>query len=357
MLLRAASAFGLSALIVVSSWVWLGKPVDMPPSPLSAGEKLYCVSYAPFRGTQTPLDRTLVIPRQQIEEDLGRLAKITDCVRTYATELGLDQVAEIAAKHGLKVLQGLWLGRDPVHNATEIDKAVALANAHQGTIRGVVVGNEVLLRGEMSDVDLAATIRLVKSKVSVPVTYADVWEYWLRNRSIASAVDFITIHILPYWEDVPVSASEAGAHINDIRSKVAATFPGREILIGESGWPSAGRMREGALPSPANQARVIHDLLALAQRTGYHVNVIEAFDQPWKRQLEGTAGGYWGLLRTDSRAPKFVLGEPVSNHPFWLWQATPAWSWCWQWVELPTSSPAVTARWWRSAGRLSWRSG
>ena len=293
----------------------------MPPSPLAAGEKLYCVSYAPFRGAQTPLDRTLVIPREQIEDDLGRLAKVTDCVRTYATELGLDQVAEIAAKHGLKVLQGLWLGSDPVRNAAEIDKVVALANQHQGTIRGVVVGNEVLLRGEMSDVDLAATIRLVKSKVPVPVTYADVWEYWLRYRGIAAAVDFITIHILPYWEDVPVAAGDAGTHINDIETKVAATFPGREILIGESGWPSAGRMREGALPSPANQGRVIHDLLALAKRAGYHVNVIEAFDQPWKRQLEGTVGGHWGVFGAESREAKFAFGEPVSNHPFWLWQA------------------------------------
>jgi glucan 1,3-beta-glucosidase len=320
-MLRAALAFGLAAIAAVVSWIWLGTPVELPPSPLAAGEKLYCVSYAPFRGTQTPLDRTLVIPREQIEEDLSRLAKVTDCVRTYATELGLDQVAEVAARHGLKVLQGLWLGSDPVRNAAEIDKVVALANAHQGTIRGVVVGNEVLLRGEMSDVDLIATIREVKSKVPVPVTYADVWEYHLRYRGVAQAVDFITIHILPYWEDFPVPAEEAGRHINDIAAKVAATFPGKEILIGESGWPSAGRMREGALPSPANQARVVHDLLALAKRAGYQVNVIEAFDQPWKRQSEGTVGGHWGLFDAASREAKFALGEPVSNHPFWLWQA------------------------------------
>ncbi|BAS00634.1 hypothetical protein [Blastochloris viridis] len=320
-MLRAALAFGLAAIVVALSWVWLGTPVNMPPSPLAAGEKLYCVSYAPFRGTQTPLDRTLLIPREQIEQDLARLAKVTDCVRTYATELGLAAVPEVAAKLGLKVLQGLWLGSDPVRNAAEIETVVKLANEHRDTIRGVVVGNEVLLRGEMSDVDLAATIRTVKAQVPVPVTYADVWEFWLRYRGLASAVDFITIHILPYWEDVPVSVDDAGRHINEIESKVAATFPGREILIGEAGWPSAGRMREGALPSPANQARLIHDLLALAKRDGYRVNVIEAFDQPWKRQLEGTVGGHWGLFDATSREAKFALGEPVSNRPFWLWQA------------------------------------
>ena len=87
-----------------------------------------------------------------------------------------------------------------------------------------------------------------------------------------------------------------------------AAFPGKEVLIGEVGWPSAGRMREGALPSPANQARVIQDVLALAAREKFHVNVIEAYDQPWKRALEGTVGGHWGLLDDAARQLKFVWG-------------------------------------------------
>lgn len=76
-------------------------------------------------------------------------------------------------------------------------------------------------------------------------------------------------------------------------------------------------MREGAEPSPSNQAKVIHDIIALSKRDNFRVNVIEAFDQPWKRQLEGTVGGHWGLFDADSRAFKFAWGEPVSDHPFW----------------------------------------
>jgi hypothetical protein len=148
-----------------------------------------------------------------------------------------------------------------------------------------------------------------------------VWEYWLRNRELASAVDFITIHILPYWEDFPIAARDAAAHVDSIRRRVVAAFPGKEVIIGEVGWPSAGRMREGALPSPANQARVIQDVLALGKRDNFRVNVIEAFDQPWKRALEGTVGGHWGVLDDATRAPKFGWGEAVSNHPQWRWQA------------------------------------
>jgi exo-beta-1,3-glucanase (GH17 family) len=154
-----------------------------------------------------------------------------------------------------------------------------------------VLGKEVLLRGEMTAADLAANIRSVKAQVKVPVTYADVWEYWLRNRDIYDAVDFVTIHILPYWEDIPIRARYAAAHVDSIRKRVAIAFPGKEILIGETGWPSAGRMREGALPSRANQARVVSEILDLAKRENFRVNLIEAYDQPWKRQLEGTVGG------------------------------------------------------------------
>jgi glucan 1,3-beta-glucosidase len=311
----------VAAIAIVGTWAWLGQPVPMPHAPLAPGEKLWCTSYAPFRGSQTPLDPTTHISAAQIEDDLSRLAKLTNCVRVYSTDYGIDQVAGLAAKHGLKVLQGLWLSSDPAKNRSEIDNAVALANRYPDTIRAIVVGNEVLLRGEMRAGDLAAAIRAVKARVKVPVTYADVWEFWLRNPGLAPAVDFVTVHILPYWEDLPVAAPQAAAHVEAVLQRVRQAFPGKEIVIGEVGWPSAGRMREGALPSRSNQARVIQDVLAFAKRAHVDVNVIESFDAPWKRAFEGTVGGYWGILDGTSRAPKFVFGEAISDHPAWRWQA------------------------------------
>ena len=139
-------------------------------------------------------------------------------------------------------MQGLWLSSHPAKNNYQIETAIAVANKYPDTIRAVVVGNEVLLRGDMTATDLARTIRAVKARVRVPVTYADVWEFWLRNSDIANAVDFVTIHILPYWEDFPISAGRAGAHVDAIRRQVVDAFPGKEVLIGEVGWPSAGRM-------------------------------------------------------------------------------------------------------------------
>jgi exo-beta-1,3-glucanase (GH17 family) len=305
---------------IAAVWWWLATPITLVRAPIDPNAKLLCVSYAPFRDTQTPLLLTTHVAPEQIAQDLAQLAKISDCVRTYSIENGLDQVPAQAAKVGLKVIQGIWLGSDRLKNLAQISTAVSLAKQYPGVITSLVVGNEVLLRGEMTTNDLAAIIRSVKAQVSVPVTYADVWEYWLRNREIYDAVDFVTIHILPYWEDFPIRAKFAAAHVESIRRRMAVAFPGKEILIGETGWPSQGRMREGALPSRTNQARVVSEILLLAQQENFRVNLIEAYDQPWKRQLEGTVGGYWGLFDSVQRALKYPPGEVISNFPFWKWQ-------------------------------------
>jgi exo-beta-1,3-glucanase (GH17 family) len=317
---RAVALCVATLAVVAVAWWWLGRPVEVPPVAADPG-RIQCVSYAPFRGNDSPLDAATKVSAGDIDEDLAKLARLTDCVRTYSNENGLDQVPAIAKRLGLKVIQGLWLGSDRKMNRVRIDATVALAKQYRDTITAIVVGNEVLLRGELAAPDIAEVLREVKASTGIPVTYADVWEYWLRNRELAEAVDFITIHILPYWEDFPIPAEQAGAHVDSIRGRVAASFPGKEILIGEVGWPSAGRMREGALPSPANQARVLEEVMARARANHYRVNLIEAFDQPWKRKLEGTVGGYWGLLTSGGREPKFAWGQPVSNHPLWVWQA------------------------------------
>ena len=311
----------IAAVAIAASWAWRGQAVPMPPAPLSDTEKLYCLSYAPFRDGQSPFIPGLRIPATQIEEDLAALAKVTDCVRIYAVDMGLEHVPAIAARHGLKVLLGIWISGTPRDNRTQIKAGVALANQYRDTVRAVIVGNEVLLRRDLPVEALEDLIRDVRAQVPVPVTYADVWEFWLQNRALARAVDFVTVHILPYWEDMPVRAEDAADHITRVRAQVADVFADKEIIIGEAGWPSAGRMREAALPSPVNQARVIHELAAAAQAGRFRVNLIEAFDQPWKRRLEGTVGGAWGVLPDNRQSPKVAWGHAVSNAPWWPWAA------------------------------------
>lgn len=318
--MRAALVGALVLVAVALAWFWIGQPRALPPSPLAAEARVACVSYAPFEGEQSPFIPGIVIPPEQIDRQLAALARVTDCVRTYSTSEGLDQVAPLARKHGLTVLQGVWIGREAAANEREIEQAIAIAKAEPETVRAVIVGNEVLLRGEQRPEALAAYIARVRAAVPMPVTYADVWEFWEKYPEIAEAVDFVTIHILPYWEDHPVPIELAAAHIGAIRLHMEQALPGKDLLIGETGWPSAGRQREGAVPSPVNQARFFHELLALLAERGWDYNLIEAFDQDWKRALEGTVGGHWGFLDAEAQT-KFAWGQPLSDHPHWTWQA------------------------------------
>jgi exo-beta-1,3-glucanase (GH17 family) len=311
---------GLLALVVItiaSTWYGLGRPHSLPPSPLGPGGKLPCISYAPFHGEQAPFAPYLRISDRQIVQDLKRLSAVTSCVRTYSALGPQGRITTLAGKYRLKVMQGIWLGRNRAENKLEIEAALKLAHRHSGTVKALIVGNETLLRGELPASDIKAYVDEVGRRSDLPVTYADVWEFWLKNPQLASAVDFVAIHILPYWEDDPVSDAGAVAHVRGVRARLMAAFPGKEIWIGEIGWPSKGRMREGALPSPLNQARFLSEVVQAAKTENFEVNLVEAFDQPWKRLLEGTVGGYWGLHEDGSQEPKFRFGNRVSNHPDW----------------------------------------
>lgn len=311
-------AFAVTSLAAYGGWGLHGRPQAMPDVPEG---KLRCVSYAPYREGQSPFMAGLVIPPEQIEEDLQLLSKRFDCVRTYSVNQGLAEVPRIAAKYGMKVLLGVWIGRDRLNkgvNEKEIEIATRLANdpANKDMIMALVVGNEVLLRREFNAKQMINWITTVKKQVTVPVTYADVWEFWLKYPEVADAVDYLTVHILPYWEDDPVSIDEAISHLRAILVKMHAAFPGRTLFIGETGWPSAGRTREGAVPTRANQARYVREFVQAIGEEGIDYNVIESFDQPWKRIQEGTVGGHWGIFNVE-RQLKFPFIGPVSDNPKW----------------------------------------
>jgi len=198
-LASALGFFALTAVLIAAAWWWLGAPVELPSLPATAAaEKLYCVSYAPFRGSQDPLVEGTRVEPWQIEEDIAFLAKYTGCVRTYSVDDGAESVLASARRHGLKVMHGVWVSADPEKTRRQVETSIALAKAYPDVMVAMVIGNEVLLRGEMTANDLASIIRHIKAQVAVPVTYADVWEFWLRYPDLQNAVDFVTIHILPY---------------------------------------------------------------------------------------------------------------------------------------------------------------
>jgi len=314
----------LVALGNLAFWRWLSAPVTLADS---WDQPVASMSFAPFHKGQSPL--TKIYPSAaEIEEDLKGLVGKAKGIRTYTSREGMQVVPALAQKYGIELTQSAWLGHEPPRdpgeagiNPAEVSALIKQANAYPDVIKRVIVGNEVLLRKDLPVDKLIDYIRQVKRNVKQPVSYADVWAFYLKYPQVADEVDFITIHILPYWEDEPLSVEASEDYIVKVVRTMKERFPGKPILIGEAGWPTAGRDRGPAIPSVENGAKFVRMLARVSAREGFDYNVVEAFDQPWKSKMEGTIGANWGVVDIDRQA-KFSLSGPVEPLKDWPLRAT-----------------------------------
>ncbi|UPJ53266.1 glycosyltransferase [Bradyrhizobium sp. 200] len=269
------------------------------------------VSYAPFEGSAHP-DVDNIPQIEKIRADLKKLSTITRAIRLYSSTGGVELVPPIAAEFGLKVTVGAWIDKNSDRNKREIEAAISLAKRNSN-VNGIVVGNETIFRGEQKIDDLIDLIKQVKKSVNVPVTTGEIWNIWRDNPELASSVDFIAAHVLPYWENFTdkQAVDQAVAMFQLLRDQ----FPGKRIVIAEFGWPSAGYNLRNAEPGPFEQASVLRNFVTRAEAIGMDYNIVEAIDQPWKF-FEGGVGPYWGILDA-SREPKFAWTGPIVNENYW----------------------------------------
>jgi exo-beta-1,3-glucanase (GH17 family)/cellulose synthase/poly-beta-1,6-N-acetylglucosamine synthase-like glycosyltransferase len=269
------------------------------------------VSYAPFEGTAHP-DVDNIPNVEKIRADMKKLAPLTRAIRLYSSTGGVELVPPIAAEFGIKVTLGAWIDKNVDRNKREIQAAISLAKRNSNVI-GIVVGNETVFRGEQKVDDLIELVKTVKKSVNVPVTTGEIWNIWRDNPELASSVDFIAAHVLPYWENF--TDKQAVDQAVYIYGMLRDQFPGKRIVIAEFGWPSAGYNLKNAVPGPFEQAVVLRNFVTRAEAIGMEYNIVEAIDQPWKF-FEGGVGPYWGILNA-AREPKFSWTGPVVNENYW----------------------------------------
>jgi exo-beta-1,3-glucanase (GH17 family)/cellulose synthase/poly-beta-1,6-N-acetylglucosamine synthase-like glycosyltransferase len=267
------------------------------------------VSYTPFEPGHV-VDNT--VDPDRIRADLKKLSTLTRASRSYSSTEGNELVPPIANEFGIKVTVGAWIDKNSDRNEREMLSAIDLAK-HNGNVNGVVVGNETIYRGEQKIDDLITLIQRVKGQVNVPVTTGEIWNIWLEHPELASSVDFIAAHILPYWEGF--SDKQAVDQALIIYQKLRDAFPGKRIVIAEFGWPSAGYNLQSATPGRFQQAVTLRNFVSRAEAIGMEYNIVEAIDQPWK-YFEGGVGPYWGILNA-AREPKFAWYGPVVDEAYW----------------------------------------
>ena len=303
--------------IVVAGW-WLPNRLQDPQAGLAA-QKFNSLSYSPYRAGESPLNDTFAT-QQEAEEDLALLSRVTGAIRTYSSLEGPYDTPALAQKHGLRVWQGIWLGGDRAQNAREMARAIDMAHRYPDTVTRVIVGNEVLLRRDLPVDELIADIEHVRAAVHQPVAYADVSDFWDQFPQVAQHVDLVLIHLLPYWEDVPTGIDHAVANVGEVYAHFTKLVPGKQSVIGETGWPSRGRQRGAAVPGRINEARFLRGFMALAGAEHFDYNFFQSFDQDWKYANEGVMGASWGLY-TQERTEKITPTGPMREDPGWAGHA------------------------------------
>jgi len=308
----------LSAVFInIFAWTFINKPHNFIDSKYPTNS----FSFNPYKKNQSPFEY-VNFTRKEIESDLKILVGKTKAVRIYSSRNGLEQVPEVAEKYGFSVITSAYLDSRPIPNANdiEVEAAIKMANQHKKTVQRVILGNETQLLKILPREDLIRYLRKARREVRQPVSTAEPWDFWIQEPSFVKEVDYIAIHVLPYWNEVPID--QAVDYVIGKYFAVKNAFPKKEVLIAETGWPSDGPQKGAAIASQANQAAFVRSFMQRAEELKLNYNIVEAFDQPWKNVTEGSAGEHWGLLDAD-RQEKFPLNGPVLEDPNWkYWAAT-----------------------------------
>ena len=295
------------ALANIALWAGFNRPKDVP----EFSGKIGGFAYSPYQRYQGPLKQ--IFPSlEDIDGDLALLATRTDRIRTYSS-LENPAIPALAKKHGLMVLAGTYLDRRLQRNDDEI---AALVNAVRSNdnIDRVMVGNETLHRQDMGVSDLIEYIDRVRAQLPsrIAISTAEPPYVWLKYPQLAKHVDFITVHLLPYWEAIP-RKDAVGIGVLGNYVQMQSAFPGKKIVIGEVGWPSAGDRNKVAMPSIEDEAQFIRQWVKEANWRKIDYYLMEAFDQPWKENIEGRVGAYWGTFAADRTAKFSFTGRIVEG--------------------------------------------
>lgn len=255
----------------------------------SLGERVHGLCFSPYREGQTIGD---ILSEQQVQERIEVIAPYTRWVRSFSCTDGNQHIPRIAREHGLEAMAGAWIGRDREANEREVAALIELARA--GHVGIAAVGNEVLLRGDLSRDELIEYINRVKTALpGIPVGCVDAYSQFIDNPELVQACDVILANCYPFWEGYDVA--EAPIRLQQMHAAVVQVAQGKPVIITETGWPSEGSPVREAVPAPVNVMKNFIDLNRWSRKHGVDVFYFSSFDESWKVRHEGDVGQRWGI--------------------------------------------------------------
>ena len=260
--------------------------------------RIHGLSFSPYTEGQSPGTQ---IGEDQIRERLAIIEPFVRWIRTFSCTEGHELIPAIAHEKGLKTLVGIWLDDDREHNELELENAIRIAKEGHVDILGV--GNEVLLRGDLTEDELLDYIGRAKEALpGIDVGYVDAYFEFADHPRITEACDVLLANCYPFWEGCP--AEHALLYMKEMYYRVLGVANGKRVIISETGWPNIGTPEGGAVPSFENAIKYFVDTFRWAETEGIEVFYFSSFDESWKVGAEGDVGAYWGLWDKDGN-PKY----------------------------------------------------
>jgi len=270
--------------------------VTIPGIPSKAIYPLEGINFSPYMDGQDPNYGTF-IPADQIRDRLRIIAPYVKRIRTFGVTDGLEVIPAIAHQEfGLDVAVGIWLGKDLTANEEQINNLINLIDP--ADILYIIVGSEVLLRGDLTESQLINYINRVKAAFpGIPVTYGEVYSILLSYPNIMNTCDFLFINTYSYWEGVDINNAVCKT-VSDYQSVVSAAG-GKRVVISEMGWPTCGDTNGGAVSNLTNAVLYFNSIISWAQADNVEYYYFEAFNESWKAAYEGPQGVCWGVWDED----------------------------------------------------------
>jgi exo-beta-1,3-glucanase (GH17 family) len=254
---------------------------------------IHGVSFSVYENDQAPGSQ---ISAEQIMTRMNEIKPYVKWVRSFSCTDGNEQIPRIAHEHGVKTLVGAWLGTEEEKNEQEIEGVIKVAKSGYADI--VAVGNEVLLRGDLTEDQIIDFIRRVKKEVSdVPVGYVDAYYEFAAHQRICEAIDVILANCYPFWEGYPLEHSLL--YMKDMYQIAVRAGNGKKVIISETGWPNLGSPDREAVPSYENAMKYFINTYTWADEEEIDIFYFSSFDELWKIDAEGDVGAYWGIWDTN----------------------------------------------------------
>ena len=254
---------------------------------------IHGISFSAYLENQSPGS---IISEEQIEARMKIIKPYVKWVRSFSCVDGNEHIPKIAHKHGIKTLVGAWLGDDLEKNEKEIESIIKVAKEGYADI--VAVGNEVLLRGDLTEDEIIGHIQKVKQEIpNVPVGYVDAYFEFVNHSRLCNLCDVILANCYPFWEGYPLEHSLA--YLKNMYYQAVSAAKGKKVIISETGWPNVGTPDRNAVPSYENALVYFINAFSWANQENIDVFYFSSFDETWKIEKEGDVGAYWGLWDKD----------------------------------------------------------